>query len=61
MARAANHNYAPGSVESHIALLTMAGWVTPPCHRSLEAEAAELVDLSERDTAARATFVREVR
>ena len=39
------------------AILSMlAGWT--PIHRSLEAEAAELADLAERDTAARVTFQR---
>jgi len=38
-------------------LSIMAGW--QPQHRSLEAEAAELVgDMAERDTAARVTFQR---
>lgn len=41
---------------AHAALAVMAGW--SPQHRSLEAEAAELSDISERDTAARATFAR---
>jgi hypothetical protein len=43
--------------QSQIALAIMAGWVaSPPNHRSLEAMAAELEDLTERDLAARAAF-----
>jgi hypothetical protein len=37
--------------------LSMAGWT--PSHRSLEAEAAELADLAERDNAARIAFSRK--
>lgn len=39
-----------------LALSMLAGW--EPSHRSLEAEAAELCDLTERDNAARVTFQR---
>jgi hypothetical protein len=39
-----------------MALSMMAGWT--PAHRSLEAEAAEMTDLAERDTAARVAFQR---
>jgi hypothetical protein len=41
-------------------LAMLAGWTpTPyPVHRALEAEAAEAVDISERDYAARVTFQR---
>ena len=39
-------------------LSILAGW--QPQHRSLEAEAAELGDMAERDTAARITFQRRV-
>jgi hypothetical protein len=38
------------------ALAILAGW--QPQHRSLEAEAAELLDLSKRDNAAHVTFAR---
>jgi hypothetical protein len=41
--------YTPGQQA-----LSMAGWT--PSHRSLEAEAAELTDLAERNAAARAAF-----
>jgi hypothetical protein len=42
-----------------LALAILAGWTsTPPCHRSLEALAAELEDLTERDAAARVTYAR---
>jgi hypothetical protein len=44
---------------AHAALQTLAGW--QPTHRSLEAEAAELLDVEERDNAARQTFARIVR
>lgn len=48
------------NVQSHtpgvMALSMLAGWT--PAHRSLEAEAAEMTDLAERDTAARVTFQR---
>jgi hypothetical protein len=36
---------------------TMAGWT--PYHRALEAEAVELADVQERDTAARIAFSRK--
>lgn len=39
-----------------MALSMLAGWT--PAHRSLEAEAAEMTDMAERDTAARVTFQR---
>ena len=39
-----------------LALSMLAGW--EPSHRSLEAEAAELADIAERDTAARVAFQR---
>lgn len=39
-----------------MALSMLAGWT--PDHRSLEAEAAEMTDIAERDTAARVTFQR---
>lgn len=38
------------------ALQILAGW--EPSHRSIEAEAAALSDLQERDTAAQVTFAR---
>lgn len=38
------------------ALSIMAGWT--PGYRSLEAEAAEMADMAERDTAARVAFQR---
>jgi hypothetical protein len=41
-----------------VLLSIMAGW--KPSHRSLEVEAAELSDISERDNAARVTFSRQV-
>jgi|tagenome__1003787_1003787.scaffolds.fasta_scaffold19035350_2 hypothetical protein len=42
------------------ALLALTGW--QPQHRALEAEAAELADVMERDAAARQTFAgREAR
>lgn len=40
------------------ALMILAGW--EPSHRQLEAEAAELLDVQERDNAARQTFARKV-
>lgn len=39
-----------------IAMSILAGWT--PSHRSLEAEAAEMADVQERDSAARVTFAR---
>ena len=39
-----------------MALSMLAGWTS--AHRSLEAEAAELADLAERDNAARVAFQR---
>jgi hypothetical protein len=36
--------------------MILAGW--EPSHRALEAEAAELLDVQERDAAARQTFSR---
>jgi hypothetical protein len=38
------------------ALMILAGW--EPSHRALEAEAAALADVQERDAAARNTFAR---
>jgi len=46
-----NHQYRGQDI-----LAILAGWA--PKHRSLEAEAAELSDMTERDNAARATFSR---
>ncbi|GEO42138.1 hypothetical protein SAE02_62860 [Skermanella aerolata] len=39
-----------------LALSMLAGWT--PSHRSLAAEVAELLDMKERDTAARVAFQR---
>jgi hypothetical protein len=41
---------------SRLALSTVAGW--PSSYRSLEAEAAEMADMAERDNAARVAFQR---
>lgn len=46
----------PFNTTSDLALSIMAGWT--PGYRSLEAEAAEMADMAERDTAARVTFQR---
>ena len=44
------------------ALMILAGWETSnPSHHSLEAEAAEMQDVSERDNAARVTFAKAAR
>lgn len=53
--RTIGHSHA-ASPAAKQALLALAGW--QPKHRSLEAAAAELFDLIERDAAARATFQR---
>jgi hypothetical protein len=45
-----------GSVAAQQTLQALAGW--QPTHRSLESEAAELADITERDNAARVTFSR---
>jgi hypothetical protein len=49
-------HHASGSTNAQAALMILAGW--QPSHRSLEAEAAELLDLQERDSAARQTFAK---
>jgi|tagenome__1003787_1003787.scaffolds.fasta_scaffold14674611_1 hypothetical protein len=48
----------------HVAMSILPGWSADPYqpqHRSLEALAAEVEDVVERDAAARATFARQVR
>lgn len=45
-----------GSKSAQQALQALAGW--QPQHRSLEAEAAEMAGVQERDNAARVTFSR---
>ena len=50
-------SYTPGA----LALSILAGWTAAPYqpqHRALEAEAAELADVQERDAAARNAFQR---
>lgn len=49
-------HHPQGSAAAQQALLALAGWL--PKHRSLEAEAAELTDVQERDAAARVAFSR---
>jgi hypothetical protein len=39
-------------------LAILAGWQAQPQHRAIEVEAVELLDLAERDAAARVTFQR---
>jgi hypothetical protein len=51
-------HHGAGSANAQAALLMLAGWV--PHHRSLEAEAAELNDVQERDAAARNAFQRSI-
>lgn len=50
--------HTAGSTVAQQALQALAGW--QPQHRSLESEAAELADITERDNAARVTFSRGV-
>jgi hypothetical protein len=49
-------HHSAGSEAAQVALAVMAGWT--PRHRAIEAEAAELADVLERDAAARAAFSR---
>lgn len=49
-------HHGTGSPDAQAALLMLAGWA--PHHHSLEAEAAALSDVQERDAAARNAFQR---
>jgi hypothetical protein len=54
-----SHGYhGTGSPDAQAALLMLAGW--KPNHHSLEAEAAALNDVQERDAAARNAFSRSI-